>query len=61
MKILVSLAAALLTLCACGEKPQRLEQSSEQAAAADQQNDSRRQRHLGQSESNRIYQQGGLR
>jgi len=48
-------------LAGCGEKPQRLEQSSEKAAKADQQQDERRQRTLRQSESDRIYQQGTLR
>jgi hypothetical protein len=52
---------ALTALAACGEKPQRLEQSSEQAAAQDQRQDERRQRMLRQGESDRIYQQGTLR
>jgi len=55
---LVLLAAFL---AGCGEKPQRLEQSSEKAAKADQQHDERRQRTLRQGESDRIYQQGTLR
>jgi hypothetical protein len=57
--LLLILAVALLA--SCQEKPQRMEQSSEQAAASDQGNDARRQRTLGQSESDRIYQQGMLR
>jgi hypothetical protein len=48
-------------LAGCGEKPQRLEQTSEQAAAQDQRQDERRQRMLRQGESDRIYQQGTLR
>lgn len=48
-------------LPACTEKPQRLEQSSTEAAKADQSSTERRQRTLGQSESDRIYQQGTLR
>ena len=52
---------ALVALAACGEKPQRLEQTSEQAAAEDQRQDERRQRMLRQGESDRIYQQGTLR
>ena len=48
-------------LAGCGEKPQRLEQSSEQAAASDQRQEERRQRTLRQGESDRIYQQGTLR
>jgi uncharacterized lipoprotein YajG len=48
-------------LAGCGEKPQRLEQTSEQAAAQDQRQDERRQRILRQGESDRIYQQGTLR
>ncbi len=60
MRILPALLAAAL-LAACGEKPQRLEQTSEQAAAEDQRQDERRQRMLRQGESDRIYQQGTLR
>jgi predicted small lipoprotein YifL len=52
---------ALVALAACGEKPQRLEQTSAQAAADDQRQDERRQRMLRQGESDRIYQQGTLR
>ena len=48
-------------LAGCGERPQRLEQSSEQAAKADGSQRERRQRTMGQSESERIYQQGTLR
>ena len=48
-------------LAGCTEKPQRLEQTSEQAAAQDQRHDERRQRMLRQGESDRIYQQGTLR
>jgi len=60
VRILPALLAAAL-LAACGEKPQRLEQTSEQAAAEDQRQDERRQRMLRQGESDRIYQQGTLR
>jgi starvation-inducible outer membrane lipoprotein len=60
MRFLFLVLFALL-LAGCGEKPQRLEQSSEKAANADQQNDERRQRTLRQGESDRIYQQGTLR
>ena len=56
---LFMLLAAFLS--GCGEKPQRLEQTSEQAAAEDQRQDERRQRMLRQGESDRIYQQGTLR
>ena len=59
MRLLI--VAALAALAACGEKPQRLEQSSERAAASDQRHDERRQRTLRQGESDRIYQQGTLR
>ena len=50
-------------LLACTEKPQELVRSAHQAAKADQnaRQDERRQRTLGQSESERIYQQGTLR
>ena len=48
-------------LAGCTEKPQRLEQTSEQAAKADGSQRERRQRTMGQSESERIYQQGTLR
>jgi len=60
MRFLVPVLFALL-LAGCGEKPQHLEQTSEQAAKADQQHDERRQRMLRQGESDRIYQQGTLR
>jgi hypothetical protein len=52
---------ALAALGACGEKPQRLEQTSARPAADDQRQDERRQRMLRQGESDRIYQQGTLR
>ena len=58
---LLGLAAAL---AGCEEKPsQQLVQSEEHAEQRDQQptQDTRRQRTLGQGESNRIYNQGGLR
>jgi outer membrane biogenesis lipoprotein LolB len=60
VRILPALLAVAL-LAACGEKPQRLEQTSEQAATEDQRQDERRQRMLRQGESDRIYQQGTLR
>jgi starvation-inducible outer membrane lipoprotein len=60
MRFLFLMLFALL-LAGCGEKPQRLEQTSEQAAAQDQRQDERRQRMLRQGESDRIYQQGTLR
>ncbi len=60
MKTFLAVVAVAL-LAACGEKPQRLEQTSEQAAAAGQKQGERRQRTLGQGESDRIYQQGTLR
>ena len=50
-----------LVLAGCGEKPQRLEPSSQQAASADQRQGDSRQRTLRQGESDRIYQQGTLR
>ena len=64
MKPLILLVAALLpALLACTEKSQELVRSEHQAAKADQnaRQDERRQRTLGQSESERIYQQGTLR
>ena len=59
------LSAALLALVACSdEKPdQRLVQDEVRAAARDQRplEDGRRQRTIGQGESDRIYNQGALR
>ena len=60
MKLFLLMLAPVL-VAGCGEKPQRLEQSSEQAAASDQRQEERRQRTLRQGESDRIYQQGTLR
>jgi hypothetical protein len=61
---LISISLLALALLACAdEKPdQQLVQSEDRAAARDQQpvDDARRQRTLGQNESDRIYQ-GGLR
>ena len=61
----LSISILALALCACAdEKPdQRLVQSEKAAATRDQRSvdDARRQRTLGQSESDRIYNQGGLR
>ena len=64
MKPFIILFAVLMpALLACTEKPQELVRSGHQAAKADQdaRQDERRQRTLGQSESERIYQQGTLR
>jgi hypothetical protein len=61
------LLAFLIPLCVlvgCSEKPhQQLVQSEDEAAQRDQRatEDARRQRTLGQSESDRIYNQGSLR
>ena len=59
----VFLLAALLASCSDEKPDQRLVQSEERAAARDQRSveDNRRQRTLGQGESDRIYNQGGLR
>jgi hypothetical protein len=59
--LLILLFAAL---AGCEEKPsQQLVQSEERAQQRDQRStdDTRRQRTLGQGESDRIYNQGGLR
>ena len=57
--------ALLLAVAACSnEMPsQQLVQSEHETAQHDQRptEDARRQRSLGQNESNRIYNQGGLR
>jgi hypothetical protein len=55
MRALFLAVAALALLAACGEKPQRLEVSSEQAATADQKQEPRRSRTAGQNEAARIY------
>lgn len=59
----VFLLAALLAGCSDEKPDQRLVQSEQSAAARDQRpvQDNRRQRTLGQGESDRIYNQGGLR
>jgi hypothetical protein len=59
----ISLLALLLGSCADEKPDQRLVQKEEEAAARDQRplQDERRQRTLGQGESDRIYNQGGLR
>ena len=56
MKLVLLMLVPVL-LAGCGEKPQRLEQSSEQAAAAaaDQKQEPRRSRTAGQNEAARIY------
>ena len=61
--IAISLLALLLGSCADEKPDQRLVQKEEEAAARDQRplQDERRQRTLGQGESDRIYNQGGLR
>jgi hypothetical protein len=61
--IVISLLALLLGACADEKPDQRLVQKEEEAAARDQRplQDERRQRTLGQGESDRIYNQGGLR
>jgi hypothetical protein len=61
--VLIFLFAASAILAACEEKPQELHQTEARAEQRDQTAtaDERRQRTLGQSESNRIYNQGGLR
>jgi hypothetical protein len=61
--IVISLLALLLGSCADEKPDQRLVQKEEEAAARDQRplQDERRQRTLGQGESDRIYNQGGLR
>ena len=62
---LVAISLLALVCVACSdEKPnQQLVQSEERAAARDQRptDDARRQRTLGQSESERIHNQGTLR
>ena len=62
---LLGIFLAALAIAACSdEKPdQRLVQDEKTAAERDQRpvEDARRQRTLGQNESNRIYSQGGLR
>jgi hypothetical protein len=58
------LTVLFAALAGCEEKPsQQLVQSEERAQQRDQRStdDSRRQRTLGQGESDRIYNQGGLR
>jgi hypothetical protein len=57
------LLAALVASCSDEKPDQRLVQNEQSAAARDQRpvEDNRRQRTLGQGESDRIYNQGGLR
>jgi hypothetical protein len=59
----ISLLALALGACADEMPDQQLVPQEQQAAARDPQalQDERRQRTLGQSESDRIYNQGGLR
>jgi PBP1b-binding outer membrane lipoprotein LpoB len=59
----ISLLALILGACADEKPDQQLVQKEQEAAASDQRplQDERRQRTLGQSESERIYNQGGLR
>jgi hypothetical protein len=61
--IRIPLLALLLGACADEKPDQQLVQKEQEAAASDQRplQDERRQRTLGQSESERIYNQGGLR
>ena len=58
-----TLLALFLAGCADEKPDQRLVQNEHRAAKRDQQptEDTRRQRTLGQGESDRIYNQGGLR
>jgi outer membrane PBP1 activator LpoA protein len=59
----ISLLALVLAACADEKPDQQLVQKEQEAAARDQRplQDERRQRTLGQSESDRIYSQGALR
>ena len=59
----IFLLALVLAACADEKPDQQLVQKEQEAAARDQRplQDERRQRTLGQSESDRIYSQGGLR
>jgi hypothetical protein len=59
----ISLLALVLGACADEKPDQQLVQEEQEAAARDQRplQDERRQRTLGQSESDRIYNQGALR
>ena len=59
----IFLVALILGACADEKPDQQLVQKEPEAAASDQRplQDERRQRTLGQSESDRIYNQGGLR
>jgi hypothetical protein len=59
----ISLLALVLVACADEQPDQQLVQKEHEAAARDQRpmQDERRQRTLGQSESDRIYNQGALR
>jgi hypothetical protein len=60
----IGLVAFLAAIAGCEEKPsQQLVQSEEHAQQRDQQStqDTRRQRTLGQGESDRIHNQGTLR
>jgi hypothetical protein len=61
--IRISLLALALAACADEKPDQTLVQAETEAAARDQRamEDSRRHRTLGQSESERIYNQGSLR
>lgn len=61
--ICISLLALVLGACADEKPDQQLVQNEKTAASRDQRplQDERRQRTFGQSESDRIYNQGGLR
>lgn len=60
---LVPAVILIAALAACGEKPQNTYVSNERAEVRDQQArlDAQRQRTLGQSEGDRIYNNGTLR
>jgi hypothetical protein len=60
---LLSIFLAALAIAACSDEKPQLVQDEKAAAARDQRpvEDARRQRTLGQSESDRIYNQDGLR
>ena len=63
IRVLTVLVLALVGACGDEKPDQQLVQSEERASARDQRSgeDTRRQRTLGQSESERIYNQGALR
>ena len=63
IRLLSLLLAGLAAACADEKPDQQLVRSEHHAAASDQRptQDTRRQRTLGQGESDRIYNQGALR